>query len=100
MPAAVRRQQFGTRFDASPRDEGVVRAAALLAVPTLLRERGFDPAKILSSVGLDPTTFDHPDRTISYIDAGRVLERAADVTRCAHFGLRVGQRNSMASLGD
>ena len=100
MPAKIRRRpQFGTRFEASAGDEGIVRTAALLGVPTLLRERGFDPAEVLSSVNLDPAALDHPDRTISYIDAGRVLQRAAEVTRCAHFGLLVGQRNGLASLG-
>ena len=99
MPETVRRPHFGTRFNASAGDEGIVRTGNLHAVPTLLRERGLDPAEILSSAGVDPAKFDHPDQTISYIDAGRVLQRAAEVTRCAHFGLLVGQRNNITTLG-
>jgi AraC-like DNA-binding protein len=99
MPDRVRLPKFGKRVDASGKDEGFVRTAALLGIPTLVRDLGFDPTEILSSVELDPATFDHPDRTISYIDAGRVLQRAVDVTQCPHFGLLVGQRNSIASLG-
>jgi AraC-like DNA-binding protein len=99
MPATARRPHFGTRVDASAGDDGFVRTAPLIALPVLLRERGIDPAKVLSSVGLDPATFDHPDRIISYVDAGRALQRAADVTRCPHFGLLVGQRDNILSLG-
>jgi len=91
--------RFGKRFEGSPDGEGSVRTAALLGVSSLLRERGVDPAEVLSAVGLDQTVLDHPDRTISYMDAGRLLERAASVTRCPHFGLLVGQRNTIASLG-
>ncbi len=65
----------------------------------LLRERGIDPGEILSSVKLDPSILDHPERNISYLDAGRVLQRAVEATRCAHFGLLVGQRNVIGSLG-
>jgi AraC-like DNA-binding protein len=99
MPDTVRPRQFGTRVAAFSTDEGVVRAAALLGVPTLLRESGLDPAKILSGLKIDPGTFNHPDGIISYLDAGRVLQRAAELTRCPHFGLLVGQRNDTASLG-
>lgn len=99
MPGRLRRSQFGARFDVSVAGEGIVRAAALLGIPPLLREFGIDPADVLSSVGLASEALDHPDRTLSYIDAGRVLQRAAEVTGCAHFGLLVGQRNSISSLG-
>src|SRR5690349_13967484 len=95
----MRRPEFGKRFDASTRNEGTVRAAALLGVPALLRERGIDPDELLSSVNVDPRTFEHPDRTISYLDAGRVLQRAVEATKCPHFGLLVGQKNDIASLG-
>ena len=95
----MRRPQFGTRVEASAGDDGVVRAAVLHGIPVLLRERGFDPADVLSSVGLDPAMFDHPDRTISYINAGRLLQRAAEITQCPHFGLLVGQKNEIAALG-
>lgn len=99
MPGSARRPQFGTRIDFSAEGEGVLRAAALLAVPPLLRDLGVDPQAVLTSVGLDPATFDHPDRLISYADGGRVLERCSEVTGCPHFGLLVGQRNDITSLG-
>jgi len=76
-----------------------VRVAALLGVPPLLRQRGFEPTDVLASVGLAPETFDHPEKTISYIDGGRVLQRSAEVTGCAHFGLLVGQTNTIYTLG-
>jgi AraC-like DNA-binding protein len=99
MRGKSRRPHFGTRFDASAADEGVVRVAPLLGVPALLRERGIEPTVVLASVGLAPGTLDHADRTISYIDSGRLLQRCAEVTGCPHFGLLVGQRNNISALG-
>jgi AraC-like DNA-binding protein len=99
MSSKLRRTQFGTRFDVSAAGEGIVRVAALLGVPPLLRQLGCDPADVLASVGLAPETFIHPDRTISYIDGGRLLQRCAEATGCAHFGLLVGQTNTISTLG-
>ena len=99
MPSKLQRRQFGTRVDASAANEGIVRVAPLLGVPALLRGYGIDATVVLASVGLAPGTLDHPDRTISYIDAGRLLQRCAEVTGCPHFGLLVGQRNNISALG-
>ena len=89
----------------SPRPEvpagvqGIVRVAVLLGAPALLREHAVDPAGLLASVGLDPGTFDDPDNRIPYSTAGRFIERCVEATGCRHFGLLVGQRATISSLG-
>jgi hypothetical protein len=89
----------GVRSDVSIAEQGIVRVAALLGLPPLLRERGLESAKLLAHFGLDPQTLDHADNRIHYTMAGRLLMHCADVTACAHFGLLVGQRNNLLSLG-
>ena len=82
-----------------PSVEGIVRAAPLLGIAPLLRDRGIEPADILASVGLDPRTLDDGENCIPYWVAGLLLQRCVDVTGCAYFGLLVGQRATLASLG-
>ncbi len=71
----------------------------LLPVPGLLRELGVDPAPLLASLGLDAALFDDAENRAPYGTAARLLERSATVTRCPHFGLRVGQRLDGDTLG-
>lgn len=78
---------------------GIVRVASLLGAAPLLREYGIDPAALLRDLGLDPGTLDHADNRIHYRSAGLLLQRCAELTACPHFGLRVGQRANVLSLG-
>ena len=78
---------------------GIVRVAALRAVPSLLRERGIEPADVLASIGLDPGTLDDVDNRIPYTTAGQLLQRCIETTGCIHFGLLVGQQANISSLG-
>jgi AraC-like DNA-binding protein len=79
--------------------QGIVRVAALLGVPPLLRERGVEPADVLASLGLAPDTLDDAENRIHYSAGGRLLERCAEITGCTHFGLLVGQKATVSSLG-
>jgi len=76
-----------------------VRVAALLGVPPLLRERGVDPAEVLTSLGLAPDILDDAENRIHYRMGGQLLQRCAEVTGCTHFGLLVGQQANVSSLG-
>lgn len=78
---------------------GIVRVAALRGAVPLLRERGIDPAEVLLSLGLDPSTLDHADNRIPYRMAGLLIQRCAELTACPHFGLLIGQRANALSLG-
>ena len=76
-----------------------VRIGSVLAVPALLRSLGADPAEVLAEAGIDPSLFDDPDNFISHEARGRLLSRCVSRTRCPHFGLLVGQRADLRSLG-
>jgi AraC-like DNA-binding protein len=76
-----------------------VRVAPLLAIPVILGEHGVDPAGVLATVGLDARLFDDPENRVSFGDLGRLLDVCAKETNCAHFGLLIGQRFTLDSLG-
>jgi AraC-like DNA-binding protein len=69
------------------------------AIPSILAERGLDPALVLAEVGLAPGLFEHPENRMSYEALARLLETCVKRTSCLHFGLLIGQRFTMDSLG-
>ena len=80
-------------------EEQSVRIGGTLSIPGVLRQLGHDPARVLAEVGLDQTLFDDPDRLVSYAARSRLISHCAARTGCAHFGLLVGQRGGLHSLG-
>lgn len=75
------------------------RVGSVLTIPALLRSLGADPAEVLAEAGIDPSLFDDPDNFISREARGRLLSRCVARTCCPHFGLLVGQRADLRSLG-
>ena len=80
-------------------ERGEVRIAPLCAVPELLREFSVAPGPFLKSFGLTEDFFRHPDNTIVFKLAGRLLKACAQATGCPHFGLLLGQRGNSSTLG-
>jgi AraC-like DNA-binding protein len=76
-----------------------VRVAVLTPIPQLLREMDRDPARVLASVGLDLSSFDDPDRRLSFVKAGTLLQACAATSGIPHFGLLVGERFELSMLG-
>lgn len=70
-----------------------------MAVPAVLREHGVEPESVLAEFGLGPDIYDDPDNTIPFATSCAILERGAELTRCLHFGLLVGQRAGLSMLG-
>jgi len=73
--------------------------APTMAVPSLLRELGVDPAPLLAEFGLTLASFGEPELPVPYDHRSRLLVRCAEVARCPHFGLLVGQRAGLSSFG-
>ena len=71
----------------------------LLSIPSILREHELDPSLVLAQVGLDAHLFDDAENRVSFANLGKLLETCVRLTSCPHFGLLVGQRFSMRSLG-
>lgn len=77
----------------------VLRVSTIHGLPEVLRELGQDPSRVLSELGLGPKLFDNPDNRITLFARGRLLEHCATVSGCPHFGLLVGQRDGLGTLG-
>jgi len=90
----------GRRPEARRRpSEATVRIGATLALPEVLRSLGADPAEVLAEAGVDLALFDEPDNLISFSARSRLISHCVDRTGCRHFGLLLGQRNGLHSLG-
>jgi AraC-like DNA-binding protein len=77
----------------------VLRVATIHGLPEVLRELGHDPSQVISELGLEPHLFDSPDNRITLLARGRLLQHCATVSGCQHFGLLVGQRDGLGTLG-
>ena len=87
-----------SKVQQSPR-ETLVRAGGALAMVDALRAFGVDPVEVLSEVGIREELLDDPDNLISYRLRGRLLAHCVSRTGCPHFGLLVGERMNLNSLG-
>ena len=96
-----RRRTKGQRWIASLGQSHVrhikVRNAAAI-FPTLA-ELGADPDAVLRSAGIEPAMFSDPDNDLSFAAVGRLAGECVKATGCESFGLRVGARRNMTSLG-
>lgn len=75
------------------------RISALVVLPQVLRDLGFEPAAVLDGTGFDPSYFTDPDLPIQYRAGARLLKHCGAVTRCDHLGLLIGQRVDSKILG-
>jgi AraC-like DNA-binding protein len=73
--------------------------APLLPVPGLLRESGIDPAPLLAAAGIAESVFDDAATRVPFAAAAQLLLAAARATGREDFGLLVGQRFELGSLG-
>ena len=67
------------------------RVGPLSELPSVLRDLGADVEAIFHGSGVDPATLT-PDLRMPFPDLFRLLERAAEMSRCPHLGLLFGLR--------
>ena len=77
----------------------MLRIGATMGVPEVLGDLGANPTEVLAEVGLGLELFDDPNNRIAFTARGRMLEHCAKRTGCPHFGLLVGQKAGLSSLG-
>lgn len=99
MKATTRGRQTQRGHQSRSMPRGDVRVGPLRPIPVLLAEHGLDPALVLSRLGLHPRLFDDPGNLVSFPALGRLLETCVKLTQCPHFGLMVGERFTLDSLG-
>lgn len=79
--------------------ERTVRTGTALAIPDILRSLGANPEEVLAEIGYDLKLFEDPEFRIPVAARNRLVNHCATRTGCPHFGLLVGQRNGLHSLG-
>ena len=79
--------------------DGTVRLGTTISVPEVLLELGADPDAVLAEVGLSRKLFDDPDTRISFRERAHLIRVCTERTRCSHFGLLIGQRAELSSMG-
>jgi AraC-like DNA-binding protein len=78
---------------------GYIHLGVAKEIAPVLRDFGLDPDPIIREAGLDPRLFDDGTNVIPHAALGRLLALSVVRTNCPHFGLLVGQRATILSLG-
>lgn len=78
---------------------GYTRLGIAREIPSVLGEFGVDAEEVIREAELDPRLFDDVDSLISQPALGRLLALSVARTKSDHFGLLVGQRATILSLG-
>jgi AraC-like DNA-binding protein len=73
--------------------------SGVAAIPAVLESLGASPAELFADADIDLALFDDPENLISLADLGRLVKLCVARTGCQHFGLLVGQRGGLQSLG-
>lgn len=78
---------------------GYIHLGVAKEIAPTLREFRIDPDPIIREVGLDPRLFDDGANVIPHVALGRLLTLSVARTKCPYFGLLVGRRATILSLG-
>jgi len=79
--------------------EGALRMAPFLSLPSLLAGFGLDPAAIIAEAGMDIGLFDDPEHDVPFRTVGRLLALGAERSGCPHFGHLLGEQVGLDALG-
>ena len=78
---------------------GSIHLGVAKEIAPTLRDFGIDPNPVIREAGLDPHLLDDETDVIPHAALGRLLTLCVARTNCPHFGLLVGQRATILSLG-
>ncbi|MGO4388676.1 AraC family transcriptional regulator [Microvirga sp. 2YAF29] len=78
---------------------GYIHLGVAKEISPALRDFGIYPDSVIREAGLDPHLFDDGTNVIPHAALGRLLTLCVARTNCPHFGLLVGQRATILSLG-
>lgn len=89
------------RRGSSPRVElrREVRVGPIQPLADLMREHGLKLEEILPGVGLPATILDEPENWISFADLSNLLQACSMLSGCPNWGLLIGTRFRVDSLG-
>jgi AraC-like DNA-binding protein len=98
-PPSEAPQALVTAAPTRPLPAGYVHLGVAKEIAPTLREFGLEPDPIIKAVGLDPRLFDDSTSVIPHRALSRLCALSVARTRCRHFGLLVGRRATIMSLG-
>lgn len=78
---------------------GYVDLGVAREIVPVLRDFGIDPDPLIREAGLDEHLFDDASNVMPFAALGRLIASAVARTNCPHFGLLVGRRATILSLG-
>jgi len=78
---------------------GYIHLGVCKEIAPTLRDFGVEPDPVTREAGLDPHLFEDGTNVIPHMALGRLLTLSVARTNCPHFGLLVGQRATILSLG-
>ncbi len=78
---------------------GYIHLGVAKEIVPMLRDFGVAPEPLIREAGLDPALFEDETSVIPHAALGRLLTLCVAHTHCPHFGLLVGQRATILSLG-
>lgn len=76
-----------------------LRVGGAQEILVVLKDFGIDSDEVLNEAGIHPALFDDPGNLITYAARDRLFKKCVARTECQHFGLLVGQRMNLQSLG-
>jgi AraC-like DNA-binding protein len=82
-----------------PLPAGYIHLGVAKEIAPTLRAFGLDPDPIIKEAGLDPRLFEDGSNVIPHLALGRLCSLSVARTHCPHFGLLVGERATILSLG-
>jgi AraC-like DNA-binding protein len=82
-----------------PLPPGYIHLGVAKEIAPILRDFGIDSDPVMREAGLDPHLFNDGANVIPHAGLGRLLTLSVARTNCAHFGLLVGRRATILSLG-
>src|SRR5512144_2893432 len=81
-----------------PSDDSV-RVGPIAALPAVLSQLGVSPERVFAQANVSLRGFRNPESRVSLRSVGRLLDKAAKTTNCAHLGLRIGACFQLQALG-
>ena len=76
-----------------------IRSAVLAPFSDLIRELGAEPNAVLEAANIGADVLKDPDILVPFTSVLQLFEAAIATTGCKHFGLLLGERNSLQNLG-
>ncbi len=77
----------------------MIRVGTVMGIPQALESLGLDSGEVLAEGGFDPGIFSDPDNLLAFTTRSQLIDHCTKKSACEYFGLLIGQRAGLHSLG-